>query len=348
MDQQIWFINKAIGFSRLKGVSKRDISKKGIHFLSKNDSAQELSRISAPNLVVPLLKGPIYMTGLIKRAFYFFTTGILPFSTFTLLFSIFLLNDLANGKPYSYSQKFQSKEIIDPNLIYNLGLTNYNISSLQKNYLSLSSHLEYDPKESYRIKNYFDYHYELKSQYTSDFSDFYTQLYFSPMPLGNSSTLNSYVIGILPTSKVSQQTLKMFSSIGFAEQYDKQIPVSKGLLKIKANISLLKYFYKQQDGSNGLSNMNWVSNHQISLTMQNQYFGVDLLLKNTLALLYSQQQVTGTNLSEILFWKLNKNARLFFGHSSTSEVLNVNQEEVPIQFYQSELSLFFLGMNYFF
>lgn len=288
------------------------------------------------------------MTGLIKRAFYLLPKGILAFSTFTLLLSIFLLNDLAYGKPYSYSQKIQSKEILDPNLKYNLGLTNYNISSIQKNYLKLSSHLEYESKESYRIKNYFDYHYELNSQYTSDFSDLYTQLYFSPMTLGNSSTLNFYMIGILPTSKVSQQTLKMFSSLGIAEQYDKQIPISNVLFKIKANISLLKYFYKQQDGSNGLSNMNWVSNQQIGMTIQNKNFGIDLIMKNTLSLLYSQQQVTGTNLSEILFWNLNNNARLFLGHSNTSEALNVNQEEVPIQFYQSEISLFFLGLNYFF
>ncbi len=299
-------------------------------------------------LVVPKLKGFNYMDGLFKGFFSFFTTGVLGLSTFTLLLSNFLLNNLANGAPSSYSQKFQSKVASDSSLKYNLGLTNYNISSLRKNYLKLSSHLEYDSKESYRIKNYFDYHYELNSHYTSDFSDLYTHLYFSPLPLRNSSSLSFYMIGILPTSKVSQQTLKMYSSLGIAEQYDKQIPISKRLFNIKGNISLLKYFYKQQDGSNGLSNMNWVSNQQISMTIQNQNFGINLLLKNTLAFLYSQQQVTGTNLSEIFFWKLNKNARLFLGHSNTSEVLNVNHEEVPIQFYQSEISLFFLGLNYFF
>lgn len=269
--------------------------------------------------------------------------------TFSLLLALFLFNSFSwaariNEKRHSASLEKQATK----NLFYEFGLATLQVSSAKKNYLKNFNTITYNSFDSFKLKTYLNYYLELNNQSSNDFSDLYNHFYVSNTSLGNQSRLETYIINILPISKNSQQTQTMYLALGGGADAKTQFTSSVSLIVIKFNISLIKFFYKKETGLNSISNTNLLSNQQLLLDLTGKQFGGQIYLKNSIANNFTGQQFSANSLTEVINWHISRVTKLGFGHSSSPDILNAKQEELPAALYQNNSSTFFISFNHIF
>lgn len=279
----------------------------------------------------------------------FFASDILSFGILVLL-TIFLLNNvswaqtLTNKKTIRKINSMSSTFRPEANFFkYDLGVLS--ATGNNQNSLDLNNTINYTNPGFIKLKSYLNYHNDLKYSNASDFSNLYTHIYFDDSYLSNSSIFSSYGILILPLSKVSQQTETMLLGSGIAGSYYTLFNIAKLNSFFKGNISLIKNFYKNETGSNNISNNSLVSNQSFNFGFSVQQLLVEVSFKNTLANDFLGKTNSTNNLKETLYWQFSRSTKLGFGHSNTAEILNTQQEEVPLTLFQNQASTLFLVFN---
>lgn len=214
-----------------------------------------------------------------------------------------------------------------------------------RNVLDLNNTISYSNPGFIKLKTYLNYHNDMKYSSASDFSNLYAHIIFDDSYLSNSSVFTSYGIMVLPLSKVSQQTETMLFGTGIGGSYYALFNIAKLSSFFKANISVIKNFYKSETGSNNISNSSILSNQSLNFGFTVQQLLTELNFKNTIANDFLGKSNSTNNLKETIYWQFSRSAKLGFGHSDTNEILNSNQEEIPLTLFQAKESTLFLVFN---
>lgn len=283
-----------------------------------------------------------------KKIINFFYEDALSFGILVLL-AIFLINNFSWAKgitPKRSTRKITSTSVYKPasNLFkYDLGV----LSSMgnNRNNLDINNTINYSNPGFIKLKTYLNYHNDLKYSSASDFSNLYAHIVFDDSYLSNSSVFSSYGIMILPLSKVSQQTETMQFGTGIGGSYYALFNIAKLSSFFKGNISVIKNFFKNETGTNNISNNSMLSNQSLSFGFSVQQLLAELNFKNTIANDFLGKTNSTNTLKQTVYWQFSRATKLGFGHSDTIEILNPNQEEIPLTLFQNKESTLFFVFN---
>lgn len=285
-----------------------------------------------------------------KKLINFFAEDVLSFGILVLL-TIFLLNNFSwaqqiQGNPKKITRKVTSTSSykVQSSLFkYDLGL--FSTMANNRSNLDINNTISYSNPGFIKLKSYLNYHNDLKNSNASDFSNLYSHFIFDDSYLTNSSVFSSYGILVLPLSKVSQQTETMYIGTGIGGSYYALFNIAKLNAFFKGNISVIKNFFKSETGTNNISNNSILSNQSINFGFSVQQLLTEINFKNTMANDFMNKTNSASSLKEIVYWQFSRSSKLGFGHSDTFEIINPQQEEIPLTFFQNKESTLFVVFN---